>query len=158
MNELQNPMTGIKNLEMQMQGGFRTSRVPFTENIHFIKDRALDYPRYTYVKLDKMNVEQLVTFNGNEPFDGLPCFCLFYGTKEHLRGKGKTVEFIKKIIELLTKELPRKYKHFYIETIVDNDNLPSLGVAKNLFGKPSDNGVDESTGKNTIIWRKKCSK
>jgi len=158
MNELQNPMTGIKNLEMQMKDGFRTSRVPFTENINFIKDKALGYSRYTYVKLDKMNVEQLVTFNGNEPFDGLPCFCLFYGTKEHLRGKGKTVEFIKEVIEILTKELPRKYKQFYIETIVDHDNLQSLGVAKNLFGESSDKGVDESTGKNTIIWRTKFSK
>lgn len=155
MHELQNPMTGISNLESQLKEGFVTRRVPFTDDIHLIKDKAFGEDRYTFVRRKKNEVSQLVTFNGNQPLNGLPCFCLFYGTKEHLRGKGATVEFVNTSIELLKRQLPKKSKPFYIETMVDHDNEASLAVAKKLFGEPCDSGVDELTGIPTIIWQTK---
>ncbi|ELB2184150.1 hypothetical protein [Vibrio parahaemolyticus] len=155
MHELQNPMTGIRNLESQLREGFVTRRVPFTDDIHLIKDKALGAARYTFARRHKNEVSQLVTFNGNQPLNGLPCFCLFYGTKEYLRGKGLTVEFVNTSIELLKKQLPKRSKPFYIEAMVEHDNEGSLAVARKLFGEPSDSGVDELTGTPTLIWQTK---
>lgn len=54
MHELQNPMTGISNLESQLKEGVVTRRVPFTDDIHLIKDKAFGEDRYTFVRRKKM--------------------------------------------------------------------------------------------------------
>ena len=96
MHESQNPMTGFKTLELAFSQGFRMRKVPKTKDIFIEKDRALGSDRYTYARLKRLKVLQTVVLNGNEPLNGLPCFCLFYGTLEKLRGTGVTIPFIKK--------------------------------------------------------------
>jgi hypothetical protein len=153
MHEHQNPMTGIRILEEQLAEGFVMKRVPFTDNIYMIKDHPLGGLRYTYAKRDKKKVDHLVSFDMNAPFNGKPCFCLFYGTKEHLRNKGLTVKFIEQTIELFKKELPKKYRPFYIEALIEQDIKESLGVATKLFGEKTTSGVCERTGAATDIWQ-----
>jgi hypothetical protein len=158
MHPDQDPMTGFKTLELAFSQGFRMKRVSFTKDIYFEKDKALDYDRYTYARLDGLKVQQTVVLNGNQPLHGLPCFCLFYGTLEELRGQGNTIPFIQKILEQFKKDLPRRYKEFYIETLIEIDNEASLAVAAKLFGEPSNEGVDELTGITNRIWQTKVTR
>ena len=156
MHEDQNPMTGFKTLELAFSQGFRMKRVPFTKNIYIEKDMALGAERYTYARLNKLKVQQIVVLNGNEPLNGLPCFCLFYGTLEELRGKGLTVEFIQQMLEQFKKDLHKRYgKEYYIEALIETDNEPSLAIAAKLFGEPSHDGIDERSGEPTRIWQHK---
>ncbi|WP_229650695.1 hypothetical protein, partial [Vibrio parahaemolyticus] len=158
MDYAQDPMTGFKTLELAFSQGFRMRRVPFTQDVYYVKDKALDSDRYTYARLDGLKVQQTVVLNGNEPLNDLPCFCLFYGTLESLRGTGVTVPFITQILEQFKKDLPKKMKEYYVETIVDIDNAASLAVAEKLFGQYSHDGIDERTGETTRIWQTKFSK
>ncbi|MCC4791168.1 MULTISPECIES: hypothetical protein [Vibrio] len=153
MHEHQDPMTGIRILEEQLAEGFVMKRVPFTDEIYMIKDYPFGGLRYTYAKLDNKKVAHLVSFDMNEPLNGKPCFCLFYGTKEHLRGKGLTSKFVAQTIELFKKDLPKKSKPFYLEALVEQDIKASLGVASRLFGNKTTSGTCELTGAKTDIWQ-----
>ncbi|MBN8142997.1 hypothetical protein [Vibrio vulnificus] len=153
MHKHQDPMTGIRILEEQLAEGFVMKRVPFTDDIYMIKDNPFGGLRYTYAKLNKKNVEHLVSFDMNDPLNGKPCFCLYYGTQEHLRNKGLTVKFVEQAIALFKKELPKKFKPFYIEALVEKDIEASLGVATRLFGEKTTSGVCEHTGAKTDIWQ-----
>ena len=158
MHEDQNPMTGFKTLEQAFSQGFRMKKVPDTEDVYVEIDIALGTYRYTYARLNKLKVLQTVVLNGNEPLNGLPCYCLFYGTLEKLRGTGVTIPFIENMLTQFKRDLPTEVNEYYIETIVDTDNDPSLAVAFKLFGEPNHDGVDELTGENTRIWQTKMSK
>jgi len=133
-------------------------KVASTKDIFFEKDMALGYERYTYARLNKLKVQQLVVLNGNQPLNGLPCFCLFCGTLEKLRGKGQTVPFIEEILNQFKKDLPKRYKDYYIEALVETDNKASLAVSAKLFGEPSHDGVDEISGIPTRVWQTKRKK
>jgi hypothetical protein len=159
MHEDQNPMTGFKTLELAFSQGFRMRRVPFTDDIFIEKDMALGAERYTYARLKKLKVLQTVVLNGNETLNGLPCFCLFYGTLEELRGQGLTVPFIEKILEQFKKDLHKRYgREYYIEALIETDNEPSLSIAAKLFGESSHDGIDERSGMPTRVWQYKVTR
>ncbi|HHX8492594.1 TPA: hypothetical protein ACVO3B_004439 [Vibrio diabolicus] len=155
MHPDQNPMTGFKTLEMAFSQGFRMRRVPFTQDVYFVKDRGIYNDRFTYARLNGLKVQQLVVLDENQPLNGLPCYCLFYGTLEELRGQGKTVEFIQQTLEQFKKDVSKKHKEFYIEALIETDNEASLAIASKLFGEPSHDGVDEFSGTPTRIWQTK---
>lgn len=158
MRKEQDPMTGFKTLEMAFSQGFRMQRIPFNDNFYYTRDKAFNTYRYTYARLEKLKVQQTVVLHENEELNGLHCYCLFYGTLPELREKGLTFTFINKVIEQFKKDLPRRIREFYIETIVDIDNAPSLALANKLFGEASHDGVDESTGSPTRIWQTKIAR
>lgn len=158
MHPAQDPMTGFKTLESAFSQGFRMKRVSFTDDIYYVKDKGLYKNRYTYARLNKLKVQQTVVLDENQPLNGIPCFCLFYGTLENLRGKGNTVAFIEQILTQFKKDLPKSYKEFYIESLIETDNEASLAIASKLFGEHSDEGVDELSGVQTRIWQYKVIK
>ncbi|MBT3135648.1 hypothetical protein KL866_11115 [Alteromonas sp. ALT199] len=158
MHPHQDPMTGLKNLESALSQGFRMTRVPFTEDIYYVKDNGLYNKRYTYARLTGLKVEQIVVLDENQPLDGLPCFCLFYGTVEKLRGQGKTTAFIEIILERFKKDLPGRYKEFFVEALIETDNDSSMAIANKLFGASKHDGVDEHSGVPTRIWQTKYAK
>lgn len=156
MNELQNPTTGFKLLEQAFSQGFRMRHVPETEDIYIEIDKGLSGQRYTFARLKELKVQQLVVLDENQPLHGLPCFCLFYGTLEELRGKGITTQFIQNVLELFKKNLHAAYgENYYIESLIETDNEPSLAISKKLFGEPNHDGVDEESGIPTRVWQYK---
>ena len=154
MHEHQNPMTGFKLLEQAFSQGFRMRPVPGTEDLFVEIDQGLRTERYTYARLEGLKVQQLVVLDENEPLNGLPCFCLFYGTLESLRGQGLTSPFIRQCLNQFKKDLPPRYgRSYYVESLIETDNEPSLAIAKKLFGEPSHDGVDQMSGVPTRIWQ-----
>jgi hypothetical protein len=158
MHESQSPMTGFKTLELAFSQGFRMKKVPKTKDIYVEIDWALGAQRYTYARLKRLKVLQTVVLNGNQPLNGLPCFCLFYGTLEQLRGAGVTIPFIKEMLSQFKRDLPKEINEYYLETIVDLDNPASLAVASKLFGDSDHDGVDKISGEPVRIWQTKMKK
>lgn len=158
MHELQNPMTGFKTLEHAFAQGFRMNKIPKTKDIYIEKDIALGTDRYTYARLKKLKVLQTVVLNENEPLNGKPCFCLFYGTLEKLRGTGVTIPFIENVLNHFKNNLPNIIDEYYLEIFVDLSNAPSLAVATKLFGESSHDGTDELTGEATRVWQTKITR
>jgi hypothetical protein len=159
MHEHQNPMTGFKLLEQAFSQGFRMRPVPRLEGIFVEIDQGLRSERYTYARLNGLKVQQLVVLDENEPLNGLPCFCLFYGTLENLRGQGLTAPFVRKCLDQFKKDLrPHHGRNYYIESLIETGNAPSLALARKLFGDPSHDGVDQMSGHPTRIWQFKESR
>lgn len=159
MHEHQNPMTGFKLLEQAFAEGFRMSLVPGSKDLYVEIDKGLRSERYTYARLKGLKVQQLVVLDENDPLNGLPCFCLFYGTLEELRGQGLTAPFIQEVLEQFKRDLRPWYgAHYYIESLIETDNEPSLAIARKLFGEPSHDGVDSLSGAPTRIWQYKESR
>ena len=156
MNDLQNPMTGFKLLEQAFSQGFRMRHIPETEDIYIEIDKGLTGQRYTFARLKELKVQQLVVLDENQPLHGLPCFGLFYGTLKELRGKGLTTQFIQNVLELFKKDLHTTYgENYYIESLVETENKPSLAISKKLFGESDHDGVDEESRIPTRIWQHK---
>lgn len=159
MHEHQNPMTGFKLLEQAFSQGFRMRSVSGVKDFFVEIDQGLRSERYTYARLDGLKVQQLVVLDENEPLNGLPCFCLFYGTLEEIRGQGLTAPFIRQCLDQFKKDLrPRYGRSYYIESLIETDNSPSLAVARKLFGEHSHEGIDETSGASTKIWQFKESR
>ncbi|WP_305371125.1 hypothetical protein [Photobacterium leiognathi] len=156
MNVDQDPMTGFKTLELAFSQGFRMKRIPFSDDIYFVRDVALGYYRYTYARLDKLKVLQTVVLNGKEELNSLPCFGLYYGTLPELRGTNITIPYIEKVLEDFRKN--QKLNEYYIETSVDISNKASLAVAEKLFGASTLDCVDEATGEPIRVWQTKVSR
>ena len=152
-------MTGFKLLEQAFSEGFRMQHVPNTDDLYLEIDMGLGTERYTYARLDNLKVQQLVVLHGNQPLNGLPCFCLFYGTLEQLRGKGLTVKFIQQVLGQFKKDLRSGYgDEYYVESMIETDNEASLAIANKLFGEPSHDGADEISGASTRIWQYKVTR
>lgn len=159
LNEAQDPMTGFKTLEAAFKTGWRMKRIPFVEGVFFEKDVALGADRFTYAKLEKLKVLQTVVLNGNEPLNDLPCFGLFYGTLESLRGQGLTTSFVKQCLEIFKKDLPKRYgREFYIEAFVEVENTPSIAICRKLFDEPVETKTDSKTGQTNHIWQFKVTR
>ncbi|GAL31216.1 hypothetical protein JCM19239_6601 [Vibrio variabilis] len=156
MNKFQDPMTGFKTLELAFSEGFRMKRVPFSDDMYFVRDKALGYFRYTYARLDNLKVLQTVVLNGKDELEGLPCFGLYYGTLEELRGTGVTMPYIESALREFKKS--QKLKEYYIETSVDISNEASLAVAQKLFGEPTLDSVDDATGEPIRVWQTKITR
>ena len=56
------------------------------------------------------------------------------------------------------RDLPKEINEYYLETIVDLDNLASLAVASKLFGDSDHDGVDKISGEPVRIWKTKMKK
>jgi hypothetical protein len=154
MHENQNPMTGFKLLEQAFSQGFRMRPVLGTDDVHIEIDNGVVGPRFTYARLSGLKVQQLVVLDESQPLNGLPCFCLFYGTLEELRQNGLTSSFIQDILKHFMGDLPQHYgKQYYIESLIETTNTASLAIAAKLFGEPSHDGVDEESGIPTRIWQ-----
>lgn len=154
MHEHQNPMTGFKLLEQAFSQGFRMRPVSGTQDLFVEIDQGLRSERFTYARLKGLKVQQLVVLDENEPLNTLPCFCLFYGTLESLRGQGLTSPFIRQCLDQFKKDLRPHYgRNYYIESLIETDNEPSLAIAGKLFGEPSHDGVDQISGTTTRIWQ-----
>lgn len=159
MHEHQDPMTGFKLLEQAFSRGFRMRAVLGLKDTFVEIDKGLRTERYTYARLKSLKVQQLVVLDENQPLNNLPCFCLFYGTLEKLRGQNLTAPFIRRILDQFKKDLPQSYGHdYYIESLIEVDNAPSLAIACKLFGEPSHDGSDDISGAQTRVWQHKESR
>jgi hypothetical protein len=111
MNELQNPMTGFKLLEQAFSEGFRMRQISGSKDVYIEIDQGLIGMRYTYARLEGLKVQQLAVLDQVQPLNGLPCFSLFYGTLEELRGKGLTPPFIEYVLKQFAKDLHANYEN-----------------------------------------------
>ena len=142
MNELQNPMTGFKLLEQAFSEGFRMRQISGSKDVYIEIDQGLIGLRYTYARLEGLKVQQLAVLDQVQPLNGLPCFSLFYGTLEELRGKGLTPPFIEYVLKQFAKDLHANYgNQYYIESLIETNNEASLTIAKKIFGEPSHNAI-----------------
>lgn len=103
----------------------------------------LDYPdgstpRFTYgptkragnSALAKTKVRAVAVLVGDEPYNGLGCFQISYATSEDERNQGLAKRVVgTALIELYRGMARNGVKRFYVEAVIDEDNIASQRVA-----------------------------
>lgn len=103
--------------------------------------------RLTYVNLDDVQIIAFVNFAPCEPIEGIPCLQIGYAVPKPYRNQGRA----KKAIEMAILEMQNGYKRagivkFYIEAIVEIDNIASQRVAQQTISSNPKSIIDEISG------------
>lgn len=134
--------------QMLTAGRIQLQKCRLYTNLYVFADEpAPQKPRMTYVRLDKNTVIAFVTFAICSPIENIPCFQIGYATPEGYRCQGRA----KEIVSMAIEEMKSGYKiagvtTFYIEAIVDADNIPSQMVAEKGISTTRESMIDEISG------------
>ena len=93
-------------------------------------------------------VQVLATFKQENLIDGVETYNLNYAVNENNRGAGLANEAIK----IGLTELKKHMKSFYIEAIVEKENIASIKVAKKIFPNPGVEMTDEFSGMPSLFF------
>ena len=116
-------------------------------------DHPNGHPRFTYVWVEGSRVKALATFFRAEPVEGTPCFQIGCATGESFRGKGLAKAIVKASIAELRNGLSRNgVPLFYVEAVVDGENLASQHVAAATLSKEPAQAVDRFTGRPSLQY------
>jgi hypothetical protein len=103
--------------------------------------------RVTYVRFDNKTVISFVNIVPCEPVNGTHCFQMGYAVPEAYRNRG----LAKETIQMVLKEMKQGYQRagitkFYVETIIEANNKPSLRVAEQTISSNSTEIIDKLSG------------
>ncbi|TJV41888.1 MAG: GNAT family N-acetyltransferase [Mesorhizobium sp.] len=113
----------------------------------------LDYPdgvepRWTYVRLETGKVTAFVNILVVEPVEGIPCFGIGYAVPEQFRNQGRAKELVGAAIEEMREGFGKAgMPEFFVEAIIDQDNLASQHVASATLSPDPVSVVDQLSGK-----------
>ncbi len=103
--------------------------------------------RLSYARIEKDQVTALAIFASIEPLDGVPCFQLGYAVLPEKRGQGRARDLVTAAIAEMHNGFRRAgVKRFFVEAVVDRDNVPSNRVAALVFAEPPEAIVDGFSG------------
>jgi RimJ/RimL family protein N-acetyltransferase len=109
-------------------------------------DRPGDDVRLTYVRLDGQTVTAFIQFIPTEPVDGEMCFSVGWAVPEELRGQGRAAEAFLVALKEMREGFSQKVNSFWIEGIVEMDNLASQRVAARVISASPKPSVDGEAG------------
>lgn len=90
--------------------------------------------RFSFGKIINSEVQAMSIFGLEDPINGEICYNVGYAVSEFHRGRGLALEIINKGLEHLKNELNRTgLKRFYLEAVIDKNNIHSIKVAEKLF-------------------------
>jgi len=92
-------------------------------------DRPTGKPRFTYVRVDGTKITAFVMATEVDPVGGVRCWQIGYATPEEFRGKGNATSAVKSAIAELRYGFGKHLKRFFVEAMVDVENVASQRVA-----------------------------
>ncbi|HED2522696.1 TPA: GNAT family N-acetyltransferase [Klebsiella aerogenes] len=111
-------------------------------SLHY--DQPEGEPRFTYALIEDGKVKATAVFIRDEVMeDGLPCFGLGYAVAEGFRGQGLGYEIVEKSLAEFEHGIKRHMAKFYIETLVDKDNIPSQKISARHINPESRETTDQ---------------
>jgi RimJ/RimL family protein N-acetyltransferase len=131
------PSTGLKSFQQALRQGRIALQVAKTDPDLFIHLDAPNGPpeiRFTYVRLKGKTVTAFVIFAAEPPIEGKPCFAVGYAIPKRFRKQGRTKEIVAAAITDMQAGLSRNgFPEFFLEAIVDAENVPSRRIAEQLI-------------------------
>jgi len=110
--------------------------------------------RVTYVQVIHGRVRGYVVFIKAQPFEGLPCFSIGYAVPEKFRRNGIGAQIVEKSIQEMKSGMARNgLKRFYVEAIVDSENIASQKLASKVISAQADRDVvEKESGKAAVAY------
>ncbi len=156
MPEIADPMNGLRNFQRELDNG---TQMEFRELNKSYFARFDEFPeggkRYSYLKIMNGEIQAISMFGLVEPIKGVDCYSIGYAVNENYRRRGLALESVNLGLADLAVILGQmKMKKFYLEAVVDVDNMPSLILAKKLFSSLGLPTKDYPTGKPALYFKK----
>lgn len=156
MYRMADPMDTLRGIQIQIDDGYPIDSYDAATGYMVIHDkRSNTWERYLYIKIVNKEVQALSIFALEDPIYGLTCYSVGYAVKENYRRRGFAIEAINKGIEDLKNRFrPSKLEHFYVDALIDEENIPSIRLAEKLFPGPAVRMPDQETGTPALHFKK----
>lgn len=142
------PANAMDSLQSALSAGqIRLQKGALDPELYFFYDTPHGTERFSYVRLEGRLVTAFVEFVRWEPIEGRLCMHIGYAVPEAYRGKGRASEAVTAAIAELQHRLKRGgIKEFYVEAMVDADNVASQRVALKTISYSPIEAKDSITG------------
>lgn len=142
--DMMQTLTGFD--EANRQGLVETQRTKIDNRVLVHADKPEGTPRWTYARMKGASVTAVAVLAIVDPVQGVPCLHLGYAVREDQRMKGLAKHLANTAIEeFRTQMASRGMNDFFVEAIVEKDNLASIGVARHVLNVEPTDAMDEFT-------------
>jgi len=132
--------------EALCHGKVQLQRCHHNSDLYLYSDRINNLLRFTYVTLDQTTITSFVSFVISHLIEGIPCLLVGYAVPEHYRNQGRAKKTIISAITALKAGFRRAgLPFFYIEAIVDLENVAAQKVAQAVLTKKYQKITDHSS-------------
>lgn len=122
-------------------------RCALRSDLWILKDDANGEARLTYALIDDAGtVKGIVSVLPADPYEGKRCFGLAYAVAEPFRGQGLAKQIVEGSIAELRNGFKRHFADFYVEVVVDKENIASQKVASSVISDKPIEIIDEFSG------------
>ncbi len=136
------PSEGMRSFQQALRKGKIAIHVAKTDPnlfVHLDAPNGVPEIRFTYVRLKRTTVTALVMFAAQPPIYGKPCFAIGYAVPKTYQNQGRGKEIVAAAIADMEAGLKRNgHLVFYIEAIVDANNVASRKIAEQLISNESE--------------------
>ncbi len=158
MSLMANPMEALVSYQQALDSGMPIDPSEMEGDYLLKSGEVAGAKRFDYVKLVDRKVQALAMFVEDEPYKGVARFSLAYAVCENHRGRGLAVEAINRGVEDFKKKFSQAaVRSFYVEALIDQNNTPSIKVAKQVLPGPGVEKPDEETGTPALLFYKRFS-
>lgn len=134
MSLMADPMVALQELQLALDQGMSFD---FPELRGDYKTWYIENPngkKHVFAKIVGNEVQALAIFGLVDPIDGAECWAVGYAVSEKYRRRGLAIEAFNTGIQELKILLSRiMMKSFFVEAVIDAENIPSVKIAEKLF-------------------------
>lgn len=152
------PIHALTGLQRALNDGVPLGLIDLDSEYKTRFDESDAGKRYVFAKVVNGEVQALAIFGLDEPINGIECYSVGYAVSEVHRRRGLASEAFNRGVEQL--EIVLRFngtKSFYVEAVIDMQNLPSIRCAEKLFSSSGIPVVERETGTKALQFLKLLS-
>lgn len=149
------PIIVLNSLQQAIDDGMHIDLNELEASYKFFYDEPGHGRRFSFAKIINSEAQALAIFGLVTKIENIICFNVGYAVKDSCRGQGLAIEAVNHGLEQLKKQL--KYEgltKFYLEAVIDKNNIHSINVAKKLFADKPIPVIDGESGTHSIQFKK----
>lgn len=124
------------------------------ENMTILHDVAEGNQRLTYAIMDNDIVKATAVYVFAPNIDGIPCFGIGYAVAKEYRNQGIATQIITDSLKEFSYGMKGKIPSFYIEAIIDVNNIASRKVALKTINDSPKETIDQVSGQSAYQFIK----
>lgn len=161
MPQMTDPHVAMVSFQEKVRAGrIKPQRGALDKGIYVFNDRPGDgsEPRMTYVTLEGKTVTAFAVFGFATcgRIDGDPCMAIGYAVPGEYRKQGRAKKIAESAIQEMKHGLARHgHKVFWVEAIIDEDNIASQRVAEKVISDQPTKMIDDISKKPALRYLRK---
>ncbi|OOF88798.1 hypothetical protein BKG94_04270 [Rodentibacter ratti] len=153
---MSDPMRALLSLQEELSNNRITLLNCKNSELHMCFDKPEGIPRFTYVKINRGEIQSFCNFVLSDPIDKTPCFQIGYAVPQKFQNKGFGKEIAKlALIEFLTNMFRASdSKSLYIESVISINNLASQKITDYILSTEPEQITDSFSNEKMFCYQK----